>query len=110
MSLLGLCTTTATVERKSTAAPSAANLGAGADTYATQYSGVPVTVQPLRGSEVTEFARRGLQADYAAYTPTALAIQTGDRLLVGTTYYHILDCQDMAGRGRAYKLVLKKKT
>jgi hypothetical protein len=105
MSLASLCTTTATIERKSTAA---STYGGHTNTYATAYSDVPGTLQPIGGHLRERFARMGIEVSHVYYTPQAITTQAGDRLVISGVNYPIDHTEDMGGRGRAYAIYVKQ--
>jgi hypothetical protein len=110
MSLLSLCNKTATIYDKTTAAASSSNLGGHVVTRAAAYSNVPVTIQPANSRTVAEFARRGIQTNYTAYTPTDVSgVSTGYTLACDGITYLIVGWGDMAGRGRGWFLNLLRK-
>lgn len=105
MSLSSLATTTATIERKSTTASA---YGGHTNTYATAYSGLPGTLQPLRGDIRERFARMSVNVSHVYYTATVIVTQAGDRLVVDGANYQIDHSEDMAGRGRAFAIYVNK--
>lgn len=107
MSLMNLCRSTADIQRPTWATDDLG--GVYASSWATPYSGIPVLIQPASGRVVEEFSKRSMVISHVAYTPTAISIQTGDRLYSGSVYYEIVDWGDMAGQGRAYRMGLLRK-
>jgi hypothetical protein len=105
MSLLSLSNTTGTIQRATTTPTS---LGGHSASYAAVYTDIPGTLQPLRGARVEHFARMGVEVDHVFYTPTPVTTQSGDRLLIGSTYYHVDHSEDMGGRARAYAIYVKQ--
>ena len=71
-------------------------------TWSVVYDDIPVAVQPMDGRTINEFQRRNLQVNYSIYTPTTVALQTGDRVVVGSTKYLVQAWGDMAGKGRVF--------
>jgi hypothetical protein len=105
MSLLSLSNTTGTIQR-ATITPT--SLGGHSASYAAVYTDIPGTLQPIRGARVEHFARMGIDVDHVFYTSTAIVTQSGDRLLVGSTYYAVGHSEDMGGRARAYAIYVKQ--
>jgi hypothetical protein len=105
MSLLSLSNTTGTIERATT---TPTTLGGHSASYAAVYSDIPGAFQPIRGARVEHFARMGIDVDHVFYTSTPIVTRSGDRLLVGSTYYPIGHSEDMGGRGRAYAIYVKQ--
>src|SRR4051812_18336676 len=105
VSLASLCPFTADVQRKSTAAASATNLGGQVLTWTTVYDDLSVSgPQQPSGSTRLEAMRRNMEVSHTFYTPTVVALQTGDRLSYGGAYYHVQWFADMGGQGRAYAI------
>lgn len=105
MSLQSLSNLTATIERKSTTASS---YGGQTVSYATAYSDVLGTLQPIRGELRERFARMGVEVSHVFYTATAVTTQAGDRLVISGVNYPIDHSEDMGGRGRAYAVYVKQ--
>ncbi len=99
MSLLSLCTKSATIERPSYAADS---YGGQVATFATQYTIGNCTIQPLSGRIIEEFAKRSLQVSHIFFTPTEIALLAGDRIIIDSVKYIVVDFGDAAGRGQLY--------
>lgn len=78
-------------------------------TYSVQYDDLDACLQPARGRIVEQFAKRSMLVDYVAYTPVAIDLREGDRVVNGGDYYTVVAWGDMAGRGTAFAIYLKKK-
>jgi hypothetical protein len=110
VSLLSLCGQTATIYDKTTAASSSSNLGGHVVTRAALFTDIPVTIQPKKSYTVEEHARRGIQTNYTAYTPTDISsVSTGYTLVCGGVTYLIVGWGDMAGKSRGWFLDLLRK-
>jgi hypothetical protein len=109
VSLINLCTKSATIERRTSAQATANNLGGDVPTWATVYADLPVSIQPAMGRTVREFARMSMQISHTAYTPTPVSLQTGDRLTCDGITYTVQSFRDMAGRGSAFAIHLLRK-
>jgi hypothetical protein len=97
MSLLGLCNTTATVQRKTTAPSS---MGGQTITWAAAYTDYPCTKQQPSGGTVERFAKRSILVSHVFYFPQAMTIRTGDRVVCGGENYPVTWVEDSGGRGR----------
>lgn len=106
MSLLSLCTTTCDIERKTTTASAS---GGQVEAFANVYDDLPCTIQPASGRTIEEHGRRGMQITHVVYTPTAISLLAGDRLIIGSTKYLVTSFGDMAGRAEAYAIYCLKK-
>lgn len=105
MSIRALANTSATFERK-TVTKDSLSLGHN-ESFATVYADVPISLQPADGRTVEEFARAGFRVSHMAYTETPMVLLSGDRMVVGSSYYIVMGPQrDMAGRGKAFSVPL----
>lgn len=106
----------ATIQRVSYPAASSSNFGTPDPTWSDVYSDVGGNLHPLPDrafptrSELRdqETGKRDLQRSHVFYTHRAFSLQTGDRLLIGSTYYQVISWADMAGMGKAYSIFLKE--
>lgn len=103
MSLLSLTTATCTIERKATTSSAS---GGQVESFSTAYSDLPISLQPASGKLQERFARRSMIVSHVAYTPTAVTVLAGDRLVCGGLKYIVTSSGDMAGRGRAFAIYL----
>lgn len=99
MSLASLCTATATVKRKTTAAASSSNLGGQVVTLSTVYTAVPVSLQPRQGFTGPEAGKRQTDITHVIYSPQQLDLRTGDQFIIDSVTYLAQTWGDMAGRG-----------
>ena len=105
MSLSSLCNESADVERKATAAASPTNLGGHANTFSVVYDGLKVSApqQPSGGTRL-EAMRRQVEVSHTFYTPSAVTILTGDRVVFNGGYYHVQWAADEGGKGRVFSI------
>lgn len=105
MSLAGLCNATMTVQRPTYTADS---YGGHTASFAAVYTDIRCSFQPASGRVIERFAKRGIDVSHTAYTPTAVTILAGDRVVFNSENYVAQWGEDQAGRNRVYAVHVKK--
>jgi hypothetical protein len=105
MSVLSMCNKTATISRFTSAASS---MGTPVKTYAAVYTDIPFALQFKSGTISEPKSQREIGYSAIGYTPTSVSLQVEDRVSVDGEYWFVVGWGDMAGRGRAWKILLSK--
>jgi hypothetical protein len=105
MSLRSLCTETADIKSKATAAASATNKGGHVVTYTTVYDDHPVSrpQQPSGGIRL-EAMKRSLEVSDTFYTPDPVTVLSGYLLVWNSGNYLVQWAEDMGGQNRGYAI------
>jgi hypothetical protein len=79
-------------------------------TATTICSAVPASIQKMSSREIQAFGVRGLDVDFDIFTRTNTALRKGDRAIEDSTntQFEVVDNEDMAGRGKMYRLACKR--
>lgn len=107
MSIRSICNKTARVERAKTSGVTQTATGGASRTWTVIHRDVRCRLQPLSSELQAKAAAAGIRTTHEMRTPTNLALQANDRVIVAGTTYRVRGWQDAAGAGKLFSGMLE---